>query len=27
VVMLPLVLAPDQLPAQVDFLTAVQRYL
>lgn len=26
-VMLPLVLAPDQLPAQVDFLTAVQRYL
>lgn len=26
-VMLPLVIAPDQLPAQVDFLTAVQRYL
>ena len=26
-VMLPLVIAPDQLPAQVDFLTAVDRYL
>jgi hypothetical protein len=26
-VMLPLVIAPDQLPAPVDFLTAVERYL